>query len=199
MQEQFIRQMVGEQHVQRANEENVQLMNFVIQSLPPIETRAAYQVTTVAHSSENPNKQYSIRLGIVKGALVGFDLLPMPVYRRRAIARCSCAAADQGMHCKHVARALQYCIPGFNRLGPLTPGVPQEVHDTAKELEQRDVIKPTSSHQRARNHASSAYRAPPQFEQLLAYGYISPNYAWEVKGFKWVPSQGGFIMMPKGG
>jgi hypothetical protein len=156
----------------------------------------------VAHSSESPNQLYTVKAGIQR-SLVGrighetmhFTLLAMGEFRGTLISHCSCAAGQKLQFCKHLARLLQFCVPDFPHFGAVREDVPTTVHGLAVHCEKGGFIQQTSSHER--NNVPRSIVDVTEFKHsfklipLLNFGYISPHYAWGVKGYVWESSDEG--------
>lgn len=174
-------------------------------TLIPAPDATAFQVHAVAHSSESPNKFYTVKAGIQR-TLVGttgleivrFTLLPLGEFRATPLSHCSCLAGQRLQFCKHFARLLQFCVPDFPHFGTVGPNVPQAVHDLAVHCERAGALQQTSSHQRnTMPHCNVDFSAEMRLAPLFEFAYINPHYHWGVRGFTWVSDDAGnFKLVP---
>ena len=153
----------------------------------------------VALSSTVPGTQYTVRFALQTTAFRNFVFLPMPVFRRKALSRCSCLAGENNQFCKHLACAMMFCLANFDRLGDPLPDVSQETHALALALEKSGDIHCTFPFQRSINRPSTKYKVPEKLAPLVMAGYISPSYDWAPRGLEWWSGPGEFGLRVKGG
>ena len=156
----------------------------------------AYQINACARSTENPGREYVVRVGLRKGPLYGFTLMPMPDWCPRSVKWCSCEVGLQNKMCKHATTALLYCQLDTNRMGRVGAKVPVEVHTLANDLEKQGRIHQTSLIQRSRNVTRFKVNVPTDIRPLVNFGYISPHYTtWCLDGYQWVVRDGVFHLL----
>jgi hypothetical protein len=90
-----IRIVQGEQHVQRAFQERVNLLYWRISDISTSSQRA-WQGYAVALSASQSGQQYTVRFGVTRSQRGAFSLLDMPLHRKKTVSRCNCLAGEQG-------------------------------------------------------------------------------------------------------